>query len=1103
MKVVIPNTSSVIKERGRQLTNYVFSYDYEFSEGIEAVDSYVVRVRTRYLGTKLYNISFFLNLAKDRSKIEFINLNCSCPHNVAMCKHMYAAMLSLSQNQQQINNLYIDFEIQEEEREIERQAREIVSGGGAQQIIEPALDKSQKKIVGNQYTEKLLNTAIISTMTIFEKEIYEFIPELKIDGSGMSLKLKVGIIGGKSYVVKDIYELPLLFQNKLTLPFSSSVEIDFVRTKFKNRQLVDYLILEINRGCALLNTVSAKGTTDWYGYNKAGKVQYDKKQLQLSPETLLSYLEVMDNQAIKFKYEQERIANYDVRTVNNKYELEIHGYDTYATLEGKEVLQFIQCQEKVIVIDPTWKKIEINDLGSITKAEAMCNLFNFPHLINQDSARMLDEAILKPLSTHLIYDYDFTKLYPDVQFIGFKTHLSLNKDKLTVAVSLKKKKYEEDIPNGVIENRLFHIINQFLELYDQPEFEQYSEVSVFEIKGTYNIINFVSNYLKPLEEICEVTTSNEQFKNFKIVDKMPVKITQTRSKGKSILKFESSEFSDQELLEVMKSINSFEHYLSLDNGKVVDLTSSEVKGVINTAKKLDLDITKAKSTAFEVQLASTFYYNKIFDSLNILVEKEDVIDELVNDYNSINNRFRKPKKLTADLRKYQKYGVNWMKFLEKYNFGGILADDMGLGKTLQAISHLSGIKSKLPTLIITPASLIYNWKYEFEKFTDNIDTLIIDGSVKERKKVIEGITNQICIISYDTFVRDCEQLLELKYNYVILDEAQYIKNANTKVSKAVKAVDSEHRLALTGTPIENNLNELWSLFDFVMPSFLGSSKEFKQKFITPIENGDSEIQNKLKQKITPFILRRLKGDVLTELPDKTEKVIHIKMQADQQKLYDSYAMELKKFLEKTSEDEIRTKQIEVLAMITKLRQIACNPILLNANYNGTNSKQEYLIEHLETLIENNHKTVLFSQFVSNFQYIEEELNKRGIKYCKITGQTPKQKRFEMVDSFNNDDTPIFLISLKAGGTGLNITGADTVIHYDPWWNTAVESQATDRVHRMGQTKNVFVYKLICEKTIEEQIVKLQEQKRKLSESLLDSENIKSSSLTKEEVLSLL
>lgn len=1103
MKVIIPNTSSVIKERGLQLTKYVFTYDFEFEDDMEAAENYVVRVKTRYLGTKLYNLSFFLILSKDRERIEFMNLNCSCPHNVSMCKHMYAAMLSLSQDQNQINNLYTEFEILEEEKEIDRLAREIVSGNSSPGVKEPTINTSEKKVIGNQYTDKLLNTAIVNTMTLFEKEIYEFIPELIVDQNGMGLKLKVGIIGGKSYVVKDIYELPLLFQNKLTIPYGNNVEIDYVRTKFKNRQLVDYLIREINRGCALLNTVSAKGKTDWYGYYTAGKVQYDKKQLQLSPGTLLAYLEVRDNQAIKFKYEQERIASYDVRTVNNKYELEIHGYDTYATLEGKEILQFIQCQNKVIVINPTWKKIEINDLGSIAKAEAMCNLFNFPHLINQDSARMLDESILKPLSTHLIYDYDFTKLYPDVQFIGFKSHLSLNKDKLTVAVSLNKEKYMEDIPNGIIENRLFHIINRFLELYDQPEFEEYGDGSTFEIKGIYKIIDFVNNYLKPLEEVCEVTTSNEQFKNFKIVDKMPVKITQTRAKGKSILKFESSAFSDQELLEVLKSVNSFEHYLGLDNGKVVDLTSSEVKDVINSAKKLDLDIAKAKSTEFEVELASTFYYNKIFDSLNVLVEKEDIIAELVSDYNSINSRFRKPNKLIAELRKYQKYGVNWMKFLEKYNFGGILADDMGLGKTLQVISHLSSSKSKLPTLIITPASLIYNWKYEFEKFTDDIETLVIDGPVKDRREIIEGITNQICIISYDTFVRDSEQLLELKYNYVILDEAQHIKNASTKVAKAVKAVDSEHRLALTGTPIENNLNELWSLFDFIMPSFLDSSKKFKKEYITPIENGNNQVQDKLKQKITPFILRRLKGDVLTELPDKTEKIIHIKMQADQQKLYDSYAMELKKFLEKTSEDEIRTKQIEVLAMITKLRQIACNPILQNSNYKGSNSKQEYLVEHLETLIENKHKTVLFSQFVSNFQYIESELDKRGIKYCKITGQTPKQKRFEMVDSFNNDDTPIFLISLKAGGTGLNITGADTVIHYDPWWNTAVESQATDRVHRMGQTENVFVYKLICEKTIEEQIVKLQEQKRKLSESLLDSESIKSSSLTKEEVLSLL
>lgn len=1106
MNIKIPNTTNVIKERGRQLTKYIFDYEYDLIEPDADTPNYIALVRTKYLGTKLYRIAFYIILAKDRSQIEFMDIDCNCPHQVDVCKHMYAAILSLSKSKREIQNLYDQFEIQD--MELEEAASLNTDDDLDLWVVDEHNDQPFANVtskMASDYTERLLDTTLLNTMAVFEREQYQFIPELVINDKEFGLKLKLGIIGGKSFVIKDIYELPKLFQNKLGQTFGSNTEVMFIREKFKNKPLVDFLITEINRGCALLNTVSSRGKTDWYGYYTPGKIQYDKKQLQLSPGTLLAYLELMDGSTIRFKYEQERVTDYTISPAASQYELEVEGFEGYATVEGKEVLQFIQCLNKVIIIDPTYKQISILELETRAMAEALCILFNYPHIINSDNAHTINETILKPLAKYIKYDFDFAKLHADLFFVGFRANLYLDKNRLNIQININadKEPPTEDITLA-LDTTSYILVDHLLEMYDQPRFDTTSpEPSEFTIKGVNNIIDFVNDHLKPMEQIFEVITSNEEFKNFKIVEKLPVQITQTRSKGKSILKFESSEFSDSELLEIFKAISEAEEYAQLTGGKILDLSSSEVKDVIDAANKLDLDLAKAKSTEIEVELASIFYYNKIFDSLNVLVSKDQVIDQLVIDYNNIDDKFRKPKNLDAKLRNYQKYGVNWLSFLEQYGFGGILADDMGLGKTLQVISHLATNKSKLPRLIITPASLIYNWKYEFEKFTKNSNLLVIDGKVSERKQLIEEITNQTCIISYDTFKRDYELLADYKYNYLILDEAQHIKNANTKVAKAVKAVDSEHRLALTGTPIENNLNELWSLFDFIMPSFLGSNKDFKRQFITPIENGDLNVQDKLKQKISPFILRRLKGEVLTELPAKTEKVIHIKMQADQQKLYDSYAMELKNFLNKTSEDEMRTKQIEVLAMITKLRQIACNPILQNEQYKGSNSKQEYLIEHLETLIENNHKTVLFSQFVSNFKYIEAELDKRGIKYCKITGQTPKQKRFEMVDSFNQDDTPIFLISLKAGGTGLNITGADTVIHYDPWWNTAVESQATDRVHRMGQKNSVFVYKLICEKTIEQQIVELQEQKRKLSESLLDADDIKSSSLTKDEVLALL
>lgn len=1117
MKTILPNPSNVIKERGRNLSTYNFSYNIDFDLFDRGGREYSVPVNTSYIGSNLYEILFEISIAKDGSVAKFKAIDCNCPHDVPVCKHLYGAMYRFSLDRVELKNLYEQCEREKQlwNDDVIEVLQDVLEAQGIehQEVLGRArFDESSplhEMVNGlstiNQprtsyETEKLLNMAIAKRITQFERPKYKLIPELIINDEEWGLKLKVNILGSKSYVIKDIYELPQLFELHATREFGTS-QVDFVCELFEDQSLVNYLLPEIKRAKALLDTVSARGKTDWYGYYTPGKVKYDKKQLQLTAESLFGLCDLLTNNQLKLKYQNERLVNYQVIDQESKFELEYREFNEYVTLESKAMLELIQAGSKIIAIDRIKCEIRLCDAKASDNAQIICLLLNSQHIVNHENARKFEKLIIDQVADYINLDYDVSSLYSDDDYIGLKTHVELLKDSLTVELKLNLEAGDNYDPQKFDELTLAQA-ETLLATYDGSSFD-FRGGNKLVVEGVNNIIDFIQDSLHKFEQISEVMTSNEEFKQFKIVKKADVSVAASHSNNSTILKFESSVFSDSELLEVLQAYDSDEEYLHLSSGTVVDLTATEVQSVIETANKLDLDLKQAKSTEMEISLASIFYYNRIFEALDIESKSDEQLVALVDDYNKINTKsYRKPKKVECELRKYQKQGINWLEFLEQYNFGGILADDMGLGKTLQVISHLAKQKSKLPSLVITPASLVYNWKHEFAKFTPSIVPLVIDGAASYRKAQIAEITDQMCIISYDSFKRDFEQFSPIEFNYVILDEAQHIKNANTKIAKAVKAAHSTHRLALTGTPIENNLNDLWSLFEFVMPGYLGTIKQFKRKYMNPIENGDKEVQAELKRKVMPFIMRRLKSDVLTELPNKTEKVIHIQMDEKQHKLYDAQASLIKNFLDKTNDEELKTKQIEILAMITKLRQIACNPKLVNPDYSGESAKQEYLTDHLQTLIANGHKTVLFSQFVSNFDYLEMALEASGISYYKITGATPKQKRYDLVEEFNSDDTPLFLISLKAGGTGLNITGADTVIHYDPWWNTAVESQATDRVHRMGQKNSVFVYKLICEHTIEEQIVKLQEQKRQLAENLLESDQVKSSSLTKEDIFNL-
>ena len=568
----------------------------------------------------------------------------------------------------------------------------------------------------------------------------------------------------------------------------------------------------------------------------------------------------------------------------------------------------------------------------------------------------------------------------------------------------------------------------------------------------------------------------------------------------------------EEIRDVLKDYNIKKKYHKLKNGDLLDLANNEDLDLLDEmTTTLDIDYNKIQKGIVKLPINRSFYLERLMDNTKISVAKNETYTELIDNIENseISDEIQIDEEFSNKLREYQKVGYRWLKTLEKYKFGGILADDMGLGKTLQIIAVLrSELKSKNKTIsiVVCPSTLVLNWKAEVEKWCDDIKVLIIRGNAEERAKQIEKINDyNLVITSYDLLKRDIDNYENKSFKYIIADEAQYIKNASTQNATALKSLNGEIKFALTGTPIENSIAELWSIFDFIMPGYLYNYNKFKKKFEEPIiKQEDSEALNRLKKLIAPFILRRVKKEVLTELPEKNITIMKNEMEEEQEKIYLSYLMQTKKEVaEELKENSFEKSKFKILMLLTRLRQVCCHPSLFIENYKGSSGKLRQCINLVTDAIESGHKILIFSSYTSMFEIIEKELDKLNIEYFKLVGDTPVSKRIEMVDEFNNKpEIKVFLISLKAGGTGLNLTSADVVIHYDPWWNVSSENQATDRAYRIGQKNSVQVYKLITSNSIEEKINKMQERKEKISKDLLSTEETFINKMTKKEILDL-
>ena len=682
------------------------------------------------------------------------------------------------------------------------------------------------------------------------------------------------------------------------------------------------------------------------------------------------------------------------------------------------------------------------------------------YLTNKNEIKVLDENLVKEINVdriELYFDYDEKKITVEEKI--YQNNILLDKDRYLYVSS-------------------YQTIKMFLEQLGFINNEIVDEEKVYK---------FLLSDLSLLNKLAIVYLS-DSIKNSKIRSFEKQKYHISYNNNLMDVFLENSSFSEEELEQIYKSLKRKKSFIRLKDNTILSLDNDNAREFYEVTTDLHLDPKKLK------EKKTMPIYNR-FKLINLENDYplDQYMEEVISSISSFKEKQNNLPSYQYELKPYQKEAVNWLLELKKYHFSGILADDMGLGKTFEMLSFYDLDKEEAPSLIVCPKSLIFNWINEINKFVPHTIYQKIFGTSEERKNIINNIAlNKRCLYltSYDSLRNDIELYKKIKFRYVILDEAQAIKTFTSKKSISTKLLSSEYRFVLTGTPIENNVLELWSIFDFLMPGYFEEIEEFKSRFET-----DESYKEIVYKKISLFILRRTKKETLKDLPDKFERVISTELTSEQKKIYDSYCLEAKKIFEENN------NVFSMLPFLTRLRQICVEPRTFIKNYQGDSAKINLLNLILDEYLPQGRKILIFSQFVEVLKLIGEDLNKKNVPYYMLTGETKAEVRLTLCNNFNDENSliKVFLISIKAGGSGLNLIGADTVIHMDIWWNQAVEDQATDRTYRIGQKKNVEVIKLMCENTIEEKIIELQNKKKDLIDSLISKDDKSITSMSQDDI----
>ena len=943
-----------------------------------------------------------------------------------------------------------------------------------------------------------------------------FLARLSISGGGKEIRAEFKVGREKQYVIRDLTAFAQAMNHGTYVEYGKNFAFYHSLDAFtpESRPLVEFVV-------ELVNVYR-----DYYAQFR--RTSFDShpplRELNLSRENRDRFFAIVAGQTLEVENGLKGKRSLQVCSQNPRFYVQVQrqgrdglsvSFDPKSFLFFGEKCLYVGDEERIYCCDEECSRV----MGVF--AAQMSQSVKHTVTVNQKDIPLLYERVLRRIEPYCVFqdeeinweEYRSEPLKAEFRFT------SEEPGEITMEPVLSYGEYtfhpieDETLPRTVCrdvpgEFRISQLIARYFR-YKEPEGKK------LVIRGDDEaMFRLMESGMAEFAQLGNILV-DDSVRHMRILPPLSVRTSVSMNGGWLDIRLDMDGLTASDLEQILKAYQGKKKFYRLKSGEFLKLQDDGLLAVARLGEGLDLDSKKLASGHLSLPGYRAFYLDSLFkEGPGITFYRDQLFKAVVRGMKAVEDSdFAVPSCLQTVLRGYQKLGFRWLRTLDSYGFGGILADDMGLGKTVQMIAlfvdeYASGkdAGTKERSLIVCPASLVYNWENEFQKFAPMLKVQAVAGTAQEREEVFASLDEggQVLITSYDLLKRDMKHYESMSFRFQVIDEAQYIKNAATQSARAVKAIRARTRFALTGTPIENRLGELWSIFDYLMPGFLFTYAHFKKIYESPIvRESDPEAVSNLKRLIGPFVLRRVKKDVLKELPDKLETAVYSRLQGQQKELYTANAAKLKEELESGGDAVYEKGKIQILAELTRLRQICCDPALCYENYRGGSAKLETCMDLIRNGVNGGHKILLFSQFTSMLRIIEKRLSQEEIACYTLTGSTPKEERLRMVDSFHTDPVPVFLISLKAGGTGLNLTAADMVIHYDPWWNVAAQNQATDRAHRIGQEKQVSVFKLITKGTIEENIMVLQESKKNLADQIIAEGAVSLSSLTREDLVKML
>ena len=943
-----------------------------------------------------------------------------------------------------------------------------------------------------------------------------FLARLSISGGGKEIRAEFKVGREKQYVIRDLTAFAQAMNHGTYVEYGKNFAFYHSLDAFtpESRPLVEFVV-------ELVNVYR-----DYYAQFR--RTSFDShpplRELNLSRENRDRFFAIVAGQTLEVENGLKGKRSLQVCSQNPRFYVQVQrqgrdglsvSFDPKSFLFFGEKCLYVGDEERIYCCDEECSRV----MGVF--AAQMSQSVKHTVTVNQKDIPLLYERVLRRIEPYCVFqdeeinweEYRSEPLKAEFRFT------SEEPGEITMEPVLSYGEYtfhpieDETLPRTVCrdvpgEFRISQLIARYFR-YKEPEGKK------LVIRGDDEaMFRLMESGMAEFAQLGNILV-DDSVRHMRILPPLSVRTSVSMNGGWLDIRLDMDGLTASDLEQILKAYQGKKKFYRLKSGEFLKLQDDGLLAVARLGEGLDLDSKKLASGHLSLPGYRAFYLDSLFkEGPGITFYRDQLFKAVVRGMKAVEDSdFAVPSCLQTVLRGYQKLGFRWLRTLDSYGFGGILADDMGLGKTVQMIAlfvdeYASGkdAGAKERSLIVCPASLVYNWENEFQKFAPMLKVQAVAGTAQEREEVFASLDEgcQVLITSYDLLKRDMKHYESMSFRFQVIDEAQYIKNAATQSARAVKAIRARTRFALTGTPIENRLGELWSIFDYLMPGFLFTYARFKKIYESPIvRESDPEAVSNLKRLIGPFVLRRVKKDVLKELPDKLETAVYSRLQGQQKELYTANAAKLKEELESGGDAVYEKGKIQILAELTRLRQICCDPALCYENYRGGSAKLETCMDLIRNGVNGGHKILLFSQFTSMLRIIEKRLSQEEIACYTLTGSTPKEERLRMVDSFHTDPVPVFLISLKAGGTGLNLTAADMVIHYDPWWNVAAQNQATDRAHRIGQEKQVSVFKLITKGTIEENIMVLQESKKNLADQIIAEGAVSLSSLTREDLVKML